>query len=203
MNEAQTPRARWDRILLGLVLVLQAITLGLLVHVMREQAALRRQARVAQTQPIPAPRVVSAPVNLWAGDVFDDMERAMEDMSLFPDFSAFERWDQQWNAVPATPTMDVRDMGDRCLVLVSVPGATPADLAVTLEGHLLSVTASTRVRTPHGERSQTFARKIHVPSLVGDPEKAHAFLSNGVLQVVLPYATSTQVASRPSPRRLL
>ena len=79
----------------------------------------------------------------------------------------------------------------------------PEDVDVSLEGSLLSVSASTQVSQNGGERFETFERKVHIPSQVGNPDLIRAVLSNGVLQVVLPYGNPTPQAQPPASRRLL
>lgn len=188
MTEHQPIRTRWDRVLLGTVLMMQVVTLVLLVSVIRDQRKMGEI--VAFRDPLsPAPRELqaSASVHRLGGDLVQDMERAMEAMSQFPDLSAFLQWENHWDGLRASPSMDIRELGDRCVISVSMPGVKPEDVGVSLDGNLLSVSASTRVRHGGSERFETFERKIHVPAQVGNPDLIQAVLSNDVLRVILPY----------------
>lgn len=207
MTEPVPSRTRWDRILLGVVLALQMVTLGLLVWVIRDRRA-SSQVTIRQVQSTsPAAVGQIAPMShahMLQGDLFDDMDRAMQAMSQFPDMPSFIQWDGQWDGLRTTPAMDIRELGDRCVVSVSMPGVNPGDVDVSLEGSLLSVSASSRVKQGGNERFETFERKVHVPPQVGNPDLVRAVLSNGVLQVVLPYGDpSSKTLATTGSRRLL
>jgi HSP20 family molecular chaperone IbpA len=208
MTVPQTIRTRWDRILLGAVLALQVLTLVGLIWVVLD----RRSREPMEIQYVQSPEHVHIPTSnpgprtahRLSGDLFEDMDRAMAAMSQFSDMPSFLQWENQWDGMRASPAMDIRDFGDRCVVYVSMPGVKSDDVDVRLDKGLLSVSASSRIKQGGGERFETFERKVHVPEQVGNPDLVTASLSNGVLQVILPYGNSvTQSTTVASSRRLL
>jgi len=94
--------------------------------------------------------------------------------------------DEGWEAILASPTMDMRD-GDRdYLVSFSIPGAQTSDIQVSLDGRVLTVQALSPVQGPHFVHMQRFERRVLLPGPIGGAEDASANITNGVLTVRVP-----------------
>ena len=98
--------------------------------------------------------------------------------------------------------MDVIRRGDELLVRFDLPGVAADKIGVTVENHLLTVTAERHAGYGDGEQilvqerfDGTMTRRIRVPEWV-DAERVTAEHADGVLMVVLP------VAEQAKPRRI-
>jgi len=105
--------------------------------------------------------------------------------------------DDGWASLSSSPAMDMREEKDHYTVLFSMPGLSPSDITVTLEGRLLSVMSNpkSQARLPHSGVS--FERRVWLPGPVTDGDFAEAVLSNGILRVRIPKADRPVVA-RPA-----
>ena len=98
-------------------------------------------------------------------------------------------------AQPAKAPIDAWVSGEDAIVTVELPGVTPADINVSVEGDTLKVWGERKIREPaegehyhRRERSRgSFERAIEVPFRI-DPKAVEAGYENGVLKVRLPRA---------------
>lgn len=120
--------------------------------------------------------MMSYPVRPW--NPFDLIERMMA------------QWDQYffgspWPALPSLPQLKVQQDDQEVSIRVEVPGVSPEDLSVTVDGNLLTIRA---VHRGQGEDDvATYERAFTLPSSV-DPEKVTAHYRHGILEVRLPRA---------------
>jgi len=120
------------------------------------------------------------------GDVFGQMNAAMwsamRDMERMSDLM---RRDDGWDAMRASPAMDMRELNDAYVVVFSLPAVSVDDVQVILDGRLLSVV------TPFGRDGEAapyprHRQLVQLPGPVGDVEQASASLTNGLLRVIVP-----------------
>ncbi|MEO0997757.1 MAG: Hsp20/alpha crystallin family protein [Pseudomonadota bacterium] len=93
------------------------------------------------------------------------------------------------------PPVDIHEFKDRFQLFVDLPGISPADVEITLENGVLSVSGE-RARTAVAEGDQRverrtergagrFYRRFILPDTV-DADNVHAAGSNGVLEITIP-----------------
>jgi HSP20 family protein len=101
------------------------------------------------------------------------------------------------------PAVDIQEFGDRFDVYVDLPGVDPAQVELTLQGGLLTLSGrrenplnsdlGAQLRYQRNERSLgTFHRRFVLPDSV-DSEKVNATGKNGVLKLTIP----KQAVARP------
>jgi HSP20 family molecular chaperone IbpA len=93
-----------------------------------------------------------------------------------------------------TPPADIVEKGDTVVMLLDVPGADPASLDVTLDKHLLTITARVESAAPQGYApahiefgNGTYERRF-IFSEQMDGERIDATLKDGVLRLTVPRA---------------
>jgi HSP20 family protein len=106
-------------------------------------------------------------------------------------------FDEFFNKSPATdcewcPALDVREQEKQYLVRVDLPGITKADIKLTFESDVLTITGERKIESQetHGQLHRTerrggkFTRSLRFPSDV-DAAKIDASFHDGVLEVKL------------------
>lgn len=79
--------------------------------------------------------------------------------------------------------LGVRDVDGAYELSLDLPGVSPKDVDITLDGALLSVVARRTFRLLDGtEEARTLSRRVKLPTK-GDAEKTTATLKDGVLTV--------------------
>ena len=136
---------------------------------------------------------------------FGDMHRQMDRMlqQAMREFEAMERSisvDDGWAALTASPTMDMREDDNSYHIVFSLPGLDEAELTVTLEGRLLTVLSTSGDQARHLSETRRFERRIWLPGPVADRTEAKAFLTNGVLKVMIPRSAEAQLADNEAIR---
>ena len=101
------------------------------------------------------------------------------------------RFDEGWSSLHCSPTMDMRDQDDRYVVQYCLPGLVDADINVMLEGRLLTISSSSSQPGHPDGRSVRFERRLWLPGPVAPADDAQAFLTNGVLTVLVPKSDLT------------
>ncbi len=121
-----------------------------------------------------------------------------------PFLAEFDRLAHQvfGGAETAGMPMDVSRRGDELVVRLDVPGVERDHIALSLENHVLTVSAERHAQHQDGENvlvqerfDGTMTRRLRVPEWV-DGERVTADYQDGVLTVVLP------VAEQARPRRI-
>jgi HSP20 family protein len=102
------------------------------------------------------------------------------------------------NAGPTfTPPADIVEKGDTVVMLLDVPGADPASLDVTLDKHLLTISARVASAAPEGYAPAhiEFANGIYERRFVFsermDGDHIDATLKDGVLRLTVPKTPDT------------
>lgn len=136
------------------------------------------------------------------------MQTALEVLTMRtsadPFLAEFDRLTQQvfGTGEGAGMPVDVTRRGDELVVRFDVPGVRGEDISLSLENHVLTVTATRHAQYGDGEKvvvqerfDGTMTRRLPVPEWV-DGERVAAEHGDGVLVVVLP------VAEQAKPRRI-
>jgi HSP20 family protein len=97
-----------------------------------------------------------------------------------------------WPATEPTPPITVYAKDDRCLVRALVPGLTPADIELEVDGEELSISGQwpgepegVEVVARHSERpTGRFARRLRLPFEV-DAASVEARMERGILEIQL------------------
>jgi HSP20 family molecular chaperone IbpA len=111
----------------------------------------------------PPPRSVRHP----AGHLRADMLRLMDEANqAFADFDSFFGMDDAWSALPASPSMNMRELDDAYELSLAMPDADPESIHVRLDGRLLSVSSHQDTRTPNASSSQHFSSRLLLPGPV-------------------------------------
>ena len=92
----------------------------------------------------------------------------------FANFDSVFGSDAAWAALPASPSMNMREMDDAYELTLALPDADPDLLDVHLDGRLLSISSHQDSRTANSTSSQRFNSRLLLPGPV-DP--------NAVLQI--------------------
>lgn len=119
--------------------------------------------------------------------LFYEMDAMME--SAFRDMDRMTRLmgrDESWDDMLTSPAMDMREVDDRYVVSLSLPGLDPSDIQIDLDGRLLTVWSTRELGGGHSQHTHKFRRVIQMPGPVGEEANASAYLTNGVLQVSIP-----------------
>ncbi len=141
------------------------------------------------------------PMSLSHSGIFRDMDSLFIDaLANMAQLRSAMHIDEGWDALSASPTMDMRDEDTDYLVSFSIPGTQSSDIEVSLDGRVLTVQALTPVQGPHFTHIQHFERRVLLPGPVGDADDAHASITNGVLTVRIPKGMG--VPASPGPFRL-
>lgn len=197
---------RLDRGLLVVVLVLQVLILAMLLGERRNRPAGhgREDAVAGAAGAISAPTVGGTPVRRVSGAddpaavaaslrssraMFDRMDALFE--QTVSEIAAMDRLfdsDAGWQALPVSPFLDMRDTGNRYVVVYGVPGMRPSDVQVVLDDRILTIRALLEYPpyVQHFGRSLQMDRSVRLPGPVGDPSEASAGITNGLLRVDLP-----------------
>jgi len=121
----------------------------------------------------------------------------------------FERFfEAPWGELPAmgawSPALDVIESKDGVTVKAELPGVEAKDIAVTLEGDVLTIKGEKEqkkedkdAREHHVERSWgAFMRSVRLPAPV-DGSKVTATCKNGLITVTLPKAPGAKGTTIP------
>lgn len=98
-----------------------------------------------------------------------------------------------WPAVPSVEQMDVQQGEQDTVIRIQVPGISPEDLSVTVDGNVLTIRAIHRSVPVSGQGEggargvATFERSMTLPPSV-DADKITARYHHGVLEIRLPRA---------------
>ncbi len=84
----------------------------------------------------------------------------------FVNFDSFFGMDDAWAALPASPSMNMRELDDAYELSLAMPDADPASFHVRLDGRLLSVSSHQDTRTPNASSSQHFSSRLLLPGPV-------------------------------------
>jgi HSP20 family protein len=121
----------------------------------------------------------------------------------------FDRFfESPWAELPAlgewTPAIDLTEGKDAITVKAELPGVDPKDIAVSLEGDLLTIKGEKEQKKEEKDERQhrierswgSFMRSIRLPAAV-DGSKVTAAFKNGVVTVTLPKAPGAKGTTIP------
>lgn len=135
--------------------------------------------------------------------VMDDLRRRMD--RLFEEAEGAParaplrgEFDRAPRFVVPGPRVHLFDAGQALVVKADLPGMTEADLQLTLNQDVLTLSGERKPDVPNGytvhrqERAPLrFSRSFTLPSKI-DPDRSSAVLKNGVLTLTLPKAAEAQ-----------
>jgi HSP20 family molecular chaperone IbpA len=198
--EAARKTMRPERVLLTGSLVLQVVVMAWLYQLHQTQKSVQQDlARLKNQVPLnvfpfgrqvqPAHKPLSNPYVFPADNVQAHFNRMMADaFNNFERMSSLINFDAGWDALQASPTMDMRELKDRYEIIYSLPGINRDALHVVLEGRLLTVSSSGQSSANSRNDYNHFESRVQIPGPVGDPKNAQADFTNGVLKVTVPRA---------------
>ena len=121
----------------------------------------------------------------------------------------FERFfESPWAELPAlgdwTPVLDVTEGKDAITVKAELPGVEPKEIAVSLEGDLLTIKGEKEQKKEEKDERQhrverswgAFMRSVRLPAPV-DSGKVSAAFKDGVVTITLPKAPGAKGATIP------
>jgi HSP20 family molecular chaperone IbpA len=194
-DRTNNPSQPGERKLLRWILVLQIVILGWLAKNHLDGAFNRRshnQPTAVATQPDTPPSLEPSAMNApSSSSLFPrlslfrrtpppprrlrhpathlraEMERMMDEANqAFAGFDSFFGMDDAWAALPASPSMNMRELDDAYEFSLAIADADPAAFDVRLDGRLLSVSSHHDTRTPHASSSQHFSSRLLLPGPV-------------------------------------
>ena len=121
----------------------------------------------------------------------------------------FERFfESPWTEVPTlgdwTPALDVSEGKDAITVKAELPGVEAKDIAVSLEGDMLTIKGEKEQKKEEKDERQhrverawgAFMRSVRLPATV-DGSKVTAGFKNGVITITLPKAPGAKGTTIP------
>jgi len=116
-------------------------------------------------------------------------ERAMGDLEeMGPRFTLDDGWDR----LAAMPAIDLREQPSDYRIMMSVPDESLSGADIRLEGRILSLNLAIPASADPADGVLRYRRQMLLPGPVGDPAKARAFVTNGVLHVIVPKGTTPE-----------
>lgn len=136
------------------------------------------------------------------------LSSALDDMGHF---GFPENFDEGWNSLAVSPTMDMREESSNLVLMVTLPGMTTNDVHLTLHGSLLRIVAEKRnslsaadIRntSSHGRRGMSrIERMIRLPAAPERIDDVQARLENGLLRITVPLPSRREPLGQQVPLR--
>ena len=224
------PAVSGDRRLIRWILVLQVVILGWLAKNYFDGAFHRSnhtQPTVVATQPDtppslepsaqpnapssfpPAPHFSLlrpfAPLPRYrhpAGRIRAEMLARMDEANrLFGSMDSFFNADNSiWAGLPASPSMNLRELQDAYELILAMPNADPSQLDIHLDGRRLSLTAHQDTQTANSSSSQRYSSRILLPGPVDTNAVMQITNHNDRICIRIPKpAVTTAIAASPTP----
>jgi HSP20 family molecular chaperone IbpA len=208
------PLFKW--IVLLCVLLLAVLALQVMILSKTNKLAVERQSPAAKPQVSLAPLVAhpmenpQPPTNAnitaqsrrqprdnWPSQMdvaFNDAQRMFDRMdSTFANAfhnmrraDPFTHFDDGWDRLVTSPAMDMREQGNKYVVLCYLPTVSPSNVSVTINGRMLTVCSTVSQWDGRTAQTSSFESRVQIPGPVGDIQQAAASLSNGVLKIIIP-----------------
>lgn len=148
-------------------------------------------------RPPPPPRRTRHP----ADQMRMEMERMMNEASqAFAGFDQLFAPDAAWAALPASPSMSMREMEDAYELVLAMPDAQPDTFDVRLDGRLVSITSHQDTRTPNQSSSQHFSSRLLLPGPVETDALLQITNETGRIRIRIPKPTSDLTATATASR---
>ena len=103
----------------------------------------------------------------------------------FQQFESFLNFDDAWPTLLPSPTLDMRDLENHYLVVFSLPGFNTDAVQLQLDGRILTLICGNEA-TP----GTFYSGRVQLPGDIDQSRDAQARLTNGVLKVFIPKATT-------------
>ena len=132
--------------------------------------------------PPPARRYRPAPDR-----IFVEMERMMDEANrAFANFDSLFGMDDAWAALPASPSMNLRELDDSYELSLAVPDASPDAFDVRLDGRLLSVSSRSDSHSAHSSSSQRYSSRLLLPGPVAPDAVVQVTNETGKIRIRIP-----------------
>jgi HSP20 family molecular chaperone IbpA len=221
-ENTENPKASGEHKLLRWILVLQIVILAWLAKNHFDGAFNRRfhnppaVATLTDTPPSLEPSAPNAPSSIFspfavfqqvppqrfahpADRMREEMERMMAQANrAFADSDSPFGSDAAWAALPASPAMNMREMGDAYELTLALPNTDPGSLDVKLDGRLLSVSSRQGTRTANSASSQSFSTRLLLPGPVDPNTPVQITNENNRICIRIPKPVAA-TASRTKP----
>ena len=126
-----------------------------------------------------------------------EMERMMLDANrAFADVDSFFGSDAAFASLPASPTMNMREMDDAYELSLALPDADPESFDVRLDGRLLSVSSHQDARSPNASSSQSFSSRVLLPGPVAPNASFLVTNENDRICIRIPKPAATAATAR-------
>jgi HSP20 family molecular chaperone IbpA len=129
------------------------------------------------------------------------MDRLLADAFADLDWMSSLLHDEGWEAVTATPMVDMRELNDAYMVVLCLPGINRFNVDVFLDGRLLTVASHGFPRERVRGQTFIFEKRLLLPGPVRHGRFAETVITNGSLRVLLP--KGSEDGSRGKKTRLL
>ncbi len=135
-------------------------------------------------------------------DPFRELESLKREMEkLFDSFLSERRFDKEF---PWSPAIEVKEIPDRYVFKVDVPGVKKEDLKIEVSDNVLSISGERKQETEEKEAQYYrreilygfFQRSIQLPTNV-DADKISARLEDGVLTIEIPKTEQARAREIP------
>ena len=226
-NPQPTPSG--DRRLMRWILVLQVVILGWLAKNHFDGAFHRKrhtQPTVVATQPDTPPSLErsaqpNAPSSFspaphfsllrpfapmprhrhLAGSIRAEMLAMMDEANrMFRDMDSFFNADSStWAGLPASPSMNLRELQDMYELTLAIPNANEQQLDVQLDGRLLSLTAHQDTQTSGASSSQRYTSRVLLPGPVDTNSVMQITNLNDRICIRILKPTTARAAVAPPP----
>jgi HSP20 family molecular chaperone IbpA len=119
--------------------------------------------------------------------MFREMDRMFESVFAVPARPrAFLSFDEGWEHLMDSPSMDMRESDEGYEVLFCLPGTRASDVRVTLSGRILYVLADLRDPANPDTVLGTYERRVQLPGPIAPDSSPTAALTNGLLRISIP-----------------
>ena len=132
-------------------------------------------------------------------EVHKDMLRMQKEMEKLYDNAFHEFYAMRFSNPPESDSISLEEQGDNYVVKAQIPGAQKNDIAINLDGRLLSISAKTAASkesddaSGHPIQEERFASSFQEAFTLPGPVNAsgmHSDYRDGVLTLTIPKATS-------------
>ena len=128
----------------------------------------------------------------------DEMERMMQEANhAFADVDSFFGSDAAFATLPASPTMNMRELDDAYELSLAMPNADPNALDVQLDGRLLSISTHQDNRTAHSSSSQHFSTRLLLPGPVDPNTPVQMTNENNRIRIRISKPAAITAARKP------
>lgn len=123
--------------------------------------------------------------------MFDSMHKNMSRMMqrAHNDFALINRlmeMDEEWDTMMKSPSMDMKDLDDNYIIVLSLPGSDISDIEVSLDGRLLIIKSHYEMQDTMGISHQQIEKRVLLPGPVNADGLTKTLSDDGILTVTIP-----------------